>query len=135
MTRWISLTLLFMTGCAIFSAGRSPHTDFASADVLRSLDEAGLSRNDECTLNNPSQLATLQAFFPEMLTRRESTLHAAWYPWIIVRFRSADGSETYVESDYRIYHTGDGSRGDFVVKDGLVDFVNSLPLHPKPKVK
>jgi len=131
--RWLLISLLFISGCALFSGNHAPHTDFYSADVLRSLDEEGISRNDECTLTDPARLAALQAFFPEILTKKESTLHAAWIPWIVIRFRYADGTEVYVESDYRIYRMGDGKRGDFVLKDGLSDLVNGLPLHPHVK--
>jgi hypothetical protein len=132
MTRFIVAGLLFITGCAIFQSGPSVRSDFQSAEVLRSQDEAGVSRNDQCTLHDQAQLAQLEGFFPDLMGTRQSTLNAQWIPWIIIRFHSQDGTVTYVNSDYRIYRVNDGLRGDFVVKSttDFADFVEHLPMSP-----
>ncbi|HUB24726.1 MAG TPA: hypothetical protein VL992_04790 [Tepidisphaeraceae bacterium] len=124
---------LIVTGCAAFQPSGAEHNRFVSADVLRWRDEGGVVRNDLCTVTDAGQIATLQGFFPEMLTQKVSSLQSDyWYPLIIVRFHAADGSVKYVESDYRIYHVDDGRRGLFVASDGFIDFADGLPYHPAP---
>jgi hypothetical protein len=97
------------------------------AQVLRSMDDMGLVRNDPpLTVSGPQEIARLQAFFPEAHTMTASTMHAAWTPWIIVHFHTADGKDTFVLSDYRIYRVGDGRRGDFVLTPGFTEYVDRL---------
>jgi hypothetical protein len=136
MTRFVSPIVplaLLMTGCAAFQPSGSGRGHFVSADVLRWRDEGGVVRNDLCTLTAADQLIALQGFFPELLTEKTSSLQSDyWYPLIIVRFHGADGSVTYVESDYRIYHVGNGQRGLFVASDGFMDFADDLPYRPAP---
>lgn len=124
--------LLCLSSCATNPAERVVRVDYLSVDVLRDRDEGGVVRNDQCTLTDPGQLEALCGFFPEMNSEAESTIRGGWYPLIIVRFHTSDGSVTYVGSDYRLYRMGKGERGDFVVKGDFIDFVESLPMHPPP---
>jgi hypothetical protein len=101
------------------------------AQVLRAMDDMGLTHNDApLTVSSPAGIAKLQSFFPDMRTTATSTMHAAWTPWIVVHFHTADGKDTFVLSDYRIYRVDDGRRGDFVVSAGFTDYVDRLFATP-----
>jgi hypothetical protein len=108
----------------------APNADWAQ--VLRRLDDSGLSHNDQRTIHSPDEIAKLKGFFPELTTTNQSSLHGGWVPWIVVHFHRADGTETWVSSDFRIYRVDDGRRGDFVLASGFTDYVDQLFRRPEP---
>jgi hypothetical protein len=102
------------------------------AQVLRWRDDSGLAHNDQRTVSSPAELARLRRFFPDLATQSESSLHGSWPAWVVVHFHRANGTDTYVSTDYRIYRIDDGSRGDFVLAPGFIDYVYQLFTAPAP---
>ena len=98
--------------------------------VHRWMDDAGLTHNDHRTITSADQIAALKAFFPALGTTEQSTLHANLSPWIVINFHTADGTDTYISTDYRIYRIDEGGRGDFVVAPGFIDAVQRLFAAP-----
>jgi hypothetical protein len=110
-------------------------TDANWAQVLRRLDDSGLAHNDQRTVHSPDDIASLKAFFPDLTTATQSSLHGGWVPWIVVHFHRADGTDTWISSDYRLYRVDDGRRGDFVLAAGFTDYLDQLfrrPLSTSP---
>jgi hypothetical protein len=102
-----------------------PTTNWAL--VMRAADDMGLARKDPpLPVSSPQRIARLKTFFPDMQTTATSTMHAGWTPLIVIRFHTANGKDTYVVSDYRIYRVDQGDRGDFVVLPGFADYVDQL---------
>lgn len=129
MKRWITVLLatLVSVGCSNSAppAGQAPDK-VVSADVLRWKDSLGIVHNDRLVMTDPAQLAQLQAFFPDLKSQSASEVHGDWPPWVVVRLHHADGTVTYLFSEYRIYRIDDSRRGDFVLADGFADYVDKL---------
>jgi hypothetical protein len=101
-----------------------PKTDWAQ--VLRAMDDGGLTRNDQRTLTSLENIRELNSFFPELATKTISNVHGNWHPWLVVHLHSAAGIDTYISTDYRLYRIDDGARGDFVIREGFTDYVQRM---------
>jgi hypothetical protein len=131
-----AIALFLLAGCQSSApppAVAAGTQTFTSAQLLRRLNFAGLTKNDEMTVTSPAEIATLQGYFPDLGTKHTSTMNGTWVPWIIIRFHLSDGTETYVSSDYRIYRIDDGGSGDFVVNPGFADHVEQLMANLPPQ--
>jgi hypothetical protein len=130
----VLLGLALLNGChgtapptdPLASAASTPDPKTDWVQVLRALDETGLTRNDKRTITTADEIARLRSFFPDLATNIPSGLHGAWSAWIVLRFHTADGADTYVSSDYRLYRVDDGARGDFVLRPGFSDEIQRL---------
>jgi hypothetical protein len=138
LIRRLMLTLAILcasAGCqsAPPPSGPAAHQTIVSAELLRWLNYAGLTRNDQLTVTSPDEIAALRGYFPDLGTKDESTVKGTWTPWIIIHFHRADGSETYISSDYRIYRIDDGQSGDFVARPGFADHIEQLFANSPPQ--
>jgi hypothetical protein len=112
------------------SASPNPNADWTQ--VLRWRDDSNLTHNDQRTLTAANETAALKQFFPELTTANQSSLHGDWAPWIVIHFHHANGTETFVSSDYRIYRIDEGRRGDFVLAPGFADYIDQLFQRTRP---
>jgi hypothetical protein len=100
------------------------------AQVIRRLDDSGLPHNDQRVITTTGDVARLRHYFPDLDTTAESPLHGGWAAWVLIRFHSAGGLDTWVSTDYRIYRINDGHRGDFVLTPGFADDVDRFFQRP-----
>ena len=114
-----------LAGCQSSNSGNA-HANAPTADVRRWLDDSGLVRNQTRLLTAAQDVNQLKQFFPDMTTAQQSSIHGSWQPSIVIHFTNADGSETYIFSDYRIYRVDDGKRGDFVVAGDFSGYIDRL---------
>ena len=131
MSRILPAVFLFsLIGCGPLIQSHDPAGK--SVELRRWMDNLGNSHNDVRTITAPDELARLRSFFPEMQTNQTSDLHGPWQPLLLIRFVNNDDTQTTITTDYHLYRIGDGTRGDFIIKDGFSDEVDHLFAAPPP---